>query len=334
MKYAFTSLGLVLAGLVTCWGQDAPYTTEILSQPYTALEEYSLLELELGWDDPEEILPVPFDMILWGDTCTFLSTANVGEMIFGSGNGNHLIAPVFSDICDVSPADSTGQDVSEIRYTTEGVAPDRIFKVEYHNVGFYPEVYNFEDTVIQATQRATYQVWLHETGTIVFHYGPSNITDPELVADEFISSAGLIGNFDYYSYSGTLLVAEGPADSTTFITSDNIYGWIYGGSEGWGLTWPSEGTGYVFNPVAPSGLAEPTTATALESFPNPAVDRLTVRLEAHSAQVGTWVDARGGQAGTVQLQPGSNSLDVSALVPGAYVLRLEDGTAVRVTVQR
>ena len=328
------SAGAAFALLTLSWGQEAPYTTEIISQPYSPLEEYSLLDLGLDWDDPEEMLPIPFDMVMWGDTCTFLATANVGEMIFGSGNGDHLLAPVLADICDVAPADSTGQDVSEIRHSVEGVAPNRVFKVEYHNVGFYPEVYNFEDTVIQATQRATYQVWLHETGTITFHYGPNTVTDPMLVADGFINSAGLIGNFDPYSYSGTLLMAEGPADSTSFLTTDNIYGWVYGGSEGWGVTWPSDGTGYVFNPIAPTAVEAPEVLTSVSAFPNPASSHVNVVLDGHAPQRGTWLDAQGRRAGTVVLQPGANRIDVAAMAPGTYALRLENGTVVQVTIQR
>ena len=323
-----------MALLTLSWGQPAPYTTDIISQPYAPLEEYSLLDLGLGWDDPEEMLPIPFDMVVWGDTCTFLATANVGEMIFGSGNGDHLIAPVLADICDVAPADSTGQDVSEIRHSVEGVAPNRVFKVEYHNVGFYPEVYNFEDTVIQATQRATYQVWLHETGTITFHYGPNTVTDPMLVADSFINSAGLIGNFDPYSYSGTLLMAEGPADSTSFLITDNIYAWVYGGSEGWGLTWPSDGTGYVFNPIAPTAVEAPEVLTSMSAFPNPASSHVNVVLDGQAPQRGTWLDAQGRSAGTIVLQPGTNRIDVATMMPGTYALRLENGTSVRVTIQR
>ncbi len=330
---------LISAGAATAlfslsWGQDAPYATEFISQPYAPLEEYSLLELETGWDDPEEMLPMPFDMVVWGDTCTVIATANVGNMLFAVGTNSHLIAPVFADICDVAPADSTGQDVSEIRHTVEGVAPDRVFKVEYHNVGFYPEVYSWEDSVIQATQRATYQVWLHETGTITFHYGPNTVTDPMLVADGFINSAGLIGNFDPYSYAGTMLVAEGQADTPEFQTVNDIYGWIYGSSEGWGLTWPSDGTGYVFNPIAPSAVAVPEGPTSVRAFPNPASSHVNLVLNGHAPQRGTWVDAQGRSAGTVVLQPGTNRIDVAAMAPGTYALRLENGAAVRVTVQR
>ena len=321
----------MIAGLA--WGQDVPYTTELISQPYESIEEYSLLDLAPGWDDPEEVLPLPFDMVVWGDTCTLMATANLGEMILGAGNNTHLIAPLFADICDVAPADTTGQDVSEIRYTYEGVAPNRIFKVEYHNVGFYYEVYG-GDSVITASQRATYQVWLHEAGTITYHYGPNTITDFALTAGNFINTAGLIGNFDPYSYGGTLLVAEGAADAPQFQSTDDIYGWLYSGAEGWGNTWPSEGTGYVFNPAYPLSVEAPELLSSVSAFPNPASSLVNVTLDGPRTQGGTWLDAQGRIAGTIVLQPGTNQLDVSGMTPGAYALRLDGGEVIRVTIQR
>lgn len=331
MKHLFLGMACALsAGLA--WGQNVPYTTELISQPYESLEEYSLLNLPLGWDDPEEVLPIPFDMVIWGDTCTMLATANLGEMIIGTGNFGHVLAPVFSDICDVSPTDSTGQDVSEIRYTYEGVAPNRVFKVEYHNIGFYAEVYG-KDSVITATQRATYQVWLHETGTITFHYGPNTITDHALIAEGFLNSAGLLGNFDPYTYGGTLLVAEGPADSTEFQVVEDIYGWIYSGAQGWADTWPSEGTGYVFNPIQPTNVSTPTNLEVMTAFPNPAHDVLHVQWDGGAPVDAVWVDAHGRLAGAARLQPGRTTLDVAELDAGAYMLRVQDGTAIRVVIQ-
>ncbi len=331
MKHLFFGMACALsAGLA--WGQDVPYTTEIIFQPYAPLQEYSSLNLELGWDDPEEILPIPFNMVVWGDTCSLLGTANLGEMILGAGNANHVIAPVFSDICDVAPADSAGQDVSEIRHTLEGAVPNRIFKVEYHNVGFYDEVYG-GDSAITATQRATYQVWLHETGTITYHYGPNTITDFALIAAEFINTAGLIGNFDPYSYGGTLLVAEGPADAPQFQSTDDIYTWLYSGAAGWGNTWPSEGTGYVFNPIQPTGIEMPETALSFSAYPNPAHDVLHVQWDGRHPADAVWVDAQGRIAGTARLQPGRTTLDVCDLEAGAHMLRMKDGTAIRVVIQ-
>ena len=65
--------GAMIAGLA--WGQDVPYTTELISQPYESIEEYSLLDLAPGWDDPEEVLPLPFDMVVWGDYLCYVRAA-------------------------------------------------------------------------------------------------------------------------------------------------------------------------------------------------------------------------------------------------------------------
>lgn len=333
MKHLILGLaGALVAGLA--WGQDVPYAIELISQPYAPLEEYSTLDLELGWDDPEVMLPIPFDMVIWGDTCSFLGTANLGEMIIGIGNEAHLIAPVFSDICDVAPADSTGQDVSEIRHTLEGVAPTRIFKVEYHNIGFYDEVYG-GDSTITATQRANYQVWLHETGTITFHYGPNTVTDYDLIAADFINSAGLVGNFDLDDYGGTIFVAEGQADYPQFQVFNDFFGWIYGGNDGWGMSWPSDGTGYVFMPVyIPEMVTEPQVLSTVSAFPNPVSSIVNVTLDGPIPQEGMWLDSQGRIVRAVVLQPGANRLDVETLTPGTYTLRIENGATVRVTIQR
>ncbi|MDA0729551.1 MAG: T9SS type A sorting domain-containing protein [Bacteroidetes bacterium] len=331
MKRLIFSCSFGLASVLSL--AQAPYSTEIINQGYAPLEEYSTLELYLGWDDPEEMLPIPFDMVIWGDTCELLMTGNLGEMILGMGNNSHLLAPVLSDICDVAPADSTGQDASEIRHTVEGTAPDRVFKIEYHNVGFYSEVYG--DSISTATQRATYQVWLHESGTITFHYGPSNITDPALVSDGFINGAGIIGNFDPNTYEGELLMAEGEADNPVFQEFTSVMAWYYGSSLGWGNTWPSEGTGYVFTPVETSWVASADdNLLVLEAFPNPASDVLHVTSSLSTTSSISWIDANGRTVAQDILMPGINTLNISHLAPGMYVIQSAGRAPLRVHVTR
>ena len=80
-----------------------------------------------------------------------LATANLGEIILGAGNANHLITPVFSDICDVAPADSSGQDV--IDSSGAGGHSAQPFQGRVPQCGFYDE--GGGDSVITASQRAT-----------------------------------------------------------------------------------------------------------------------------------------------------------------------------------
>ena len=288
MKHLFLGMACAMsAGLA--WGQNVPYTTELISQPYEPLEEYSLINLAPGGTILEEVLPIPFDMVIWGDTCTMLATANLGEMIIGYRKQTTCIAPVFSDICDVAPADSTGQDVSEIRHSLEGVAPNRIFKVEYHS-GFTTR--NADHSVITATQRATYQVWLHETGTIMFTtMAPTPSPICALIAADFINtrawSATLTSSSEAPDRGGRC--CRTPQNSN----HDDIYRLLYSGAEGWGNTWPSEGTGYVFNPIQPTNVSTPTNLEVMTAFPNPAHDVLHVQWDGTSPVDAVWVDAQG-----------------------------------------
>ena len=329
---------IALACLAFCsfalQAQDSPYTVVVGSQAYEPLEEYSILPLGLGWDDPEVLLPLPFDMLVWNDTCTGIFTAEYGEVLdcmTPSGNPHHL-APMFGmDICDVSPTDSTGQDVSEIRHTLEGVAPNRIFKLEYHNVGFYEEVY--EDLVdLDLLQKINVQVWLHEWGRITYHYGPNSITDLDALTAEGIATAGIFGDFDENTYEASILTATGSPDDPTFEMFTDLYAWFYGAEQGWVGGWPSAGVFYEFNHALPLEVSEAETSQ-IHAFPNPAaqVVQLTNPLS-HVVQM-TWLDASGRGLKEHSLAPGTQSVSVSDLPAGVYLLRANGVAMGRVQIQ-
>lgn len=330
---------LALACLCFCslslHAQDSPYTVVVGSQAYEPLEEYSILPLGLGWDDPVVELPMPFDMLVWNDTCTGIFTEGVGEVLYcePSSGYPHFLAPMFGvDICDVSPADSTGQDVSEIRHTTEGVSPNRIFKLEYHNVGFFEEVY--EDSLeLNALQRANVQVWLHEWGKITYHYGPSSISDLNALTESGVSTAGIFGNFDENTYSATILTATGSADDPVFQMFTDVDAWFYGAEQGWMGSWPSEGVFYEFNHALPLEVSE-AEMSQIHAFPNPAaqVVQLTNPLS-HVVQM-TWLDASGRTVKEHTLAPGNHTVSVSDVPVGVYVLRTNGMAMGRVQIQR
>lgn len=330
---------IALASLAFCsfalQAQDSPYTVVVGSQAYAPLEEYSVLPLGLGWDDPVVALPMPFDMLVWNDTCTGIFTEGVGEVLYcepSSGNP-HYLAPMFGmDICDVSPADSTGEDVSEIRHALEGVAPNRIFKLEYHNVGFYEEVY--EDSVdLDLLQKVNVQVWLHEWGTITYHYGPNSITDLDALTAEGIATAGIFGNFDENTYDATILTATGSPDDPTFEMFTDLYAFFYGAEQGWVGGWPSEGVFYEFNHALPLNVLE-AEVQEIQAFPNPAhhAVQLTNPLS-HAVQM-TWLDASGRSIKEHSLAPGTHSVSVSDLPAGVYLLRANGLAMGRVQIQR
>jgi hypothetical protein len=60
---------------------------------------------------------------------------------------------------------------SFIAQTTEGNSPNRIFKIEWGNLGFLYDTLGFDSV--------SYQVWFYEgSGIIEYHYGPSSVNNP------------------------------------------------------------------------------------------------------------------------------------------------------------
>ena len=101
------------------------------------------------------------------------------------------------------------------------------------------------------------QVWLHEQGTIAFHYGPNNVTDVTMVQDDLQATGGLFGNVDLNTYEGIIFAAEGDPNDPAFLAYGDFASWAFG-AQGWGNAWPADGTQYIFNPVAVAGTGEPT----------------------------------------------------------------------------
>ncbi|MBK8339978.1 MAG: T9SS type A sorting domain-containing protein [Flavobacteriales bacterium] len=84
------------------------------------------------------------------------------------------------------------------------------------------------------------------------------------------------------------------------------------------------------DPLA-TGFTEFASATHLELFPNPARD--VIRVIATGPF--TLVDAAGREVGSGSLSHlGPNDVDITALAPGAYAMRIADGRAARFLVQR
>ena len=66
---------------------------------------------------------------------------------------------------------------------------------------------------------------------------------------------------------------------------------------------------------------------ALELFPNPALDRATVRI-GHPLRAGASASVRdllGRLVQRVELDPGSPQIDISGLPPGNYLVELVEG---------
>jgi hypothetical protein len=325
----FLATALITASAAAAHGQF-PYTASAFTQTYAPLPNgYTVLDVAAGWDDPTVPFALPFLFPIGGDETNTLSISGLGIEVFAENESGllHILWPVTLDIMDVSAAgDVAAGDVSTYRTAVTGTAPNRIFKLEYHNAGFYNEI----ELSGTSTQRMDAQVWLHEaSGIIEYHFGPNTVTDWTVLSDGMMSTALLL-DFDYYSYAGLVLAASGPVAEPTWSEYNDLGLWIQ--SMATLSDMPADGQGYRFTPAGATGVEQPTEA-AFGIAPNPASETVTV---ANGGQMLTLrvFDPTGRAVEEVTLQAGERRLlDVSGFAPGVYTLHGGDGGARRLVVQ-
>jgi len=325
----FLATALVAASAAAAQAQF-PYTASAFTQTYTPLPNgYTVLDVPSGWDDPVVPFALPFVFPIGGDETNTLSISGLGIELFAENEAGllHILWPVTLDIMDVSAAgDVVLGDASTYRTAVTGTAPNRIFKLEYHNAGFYNEIEGFGTS----TQRMNAQVWLHEaTGVIEYHFGPNTVTDWTVLSDGMMSTALLL-DFDYYSYAGLVLAASGPVAEPVWSEYNDPGLWIQSMATLSGM--PENGQGYRFAPPSANDVAQPATAS-FGLAPNPASDAVTVANGGQALTLRIF-DPTGRAVEVQTLQAGERRvLDVSGYAPGVYTLHGGDGGARRLVVQ-
>lgn len=154
--------------------KDSSYT-----MPFNLLSAPTSVNNGAWWDDDEFVVPLGFYFRFFKDSVDQVTITGSGAMV--STTPDPLNAPFFNAIIahgsDLQDRDTTGlSSFSPIAYTTTGVAPDRIFKLEWKNAGFYNamDLGNFSDTI-------DFQLWLYETKDFIeVHYGNSNLVSPNI----------------------------------------------------------------------------------------------------------------------------------------------------------
>lgn len=318
-------LQLFFAGLLLLCGNSfaqRPYTlTTQTGQAYQPLTSGTSLNNGVIWDEENFTATMPFNFTLGTHTSNkfslrsaFIATLDTASILDGF---------IF---CDWDLADKgllTGTtSLSPIRYTTTGTAPNRIFKMEIANAGFYVEL----DAYSTMDDSVNMQIWYYETSNIVeLHYGPSRISHEA----------------DYYNWGNGLLTGYGKSlniDSATwdvmFTLSGNpanpILDSIPGPQNPPTLlnSFPANGTVYRFTPnTGTTGIKNGVLAAAMKVYPTNTQATLVAELN-HAQPIIYRVVAADGKTTVAEgrLQKGRNSIDVSALASGQYFLLATDGS--------
>ena len=207
-----------------------------------------------GWKYLENnipiITPIGFDFKFFGRTNNRIIVKNNGTAAI-----ERLDMPQFNDNIYISFAKlqsrtQTAPWVSKIVYLTEGVSPNKIFKLEYNNVGF-------EDG--DSSHFTNFQLWLYETSNIIeMHYGPNNFDS----TCWWYKKGAYVGLDTMNSY--TLFLLAGSPSNPTLLEADTQ---LIGG--------PANGIIYRFSPIN-TGI-ERIINQSLKFYPNPTVSYIEIR---------------------------------------------------------
>ena len=307
-------LGLVFGMMssVLSWGQDEmPYTAEVFMDVYVPLENGMSLNLEESWDVPIVVLDVPFSFPCFGSSSDLLRLTDVGggiEVYTDEADGSqafHLINGTTMDISDILIVEDSVEQGSTHLYTTVGESPDRIFKLEFNNVGF-----DYEMMMIGAApSTANFQVWLYENEISFWSSmsgGLSSFYNWELFTANFFWANGEPGEPSFPLYDDV--------EFDLLQASDDFTGWT---------SWPEDGQVYRFN-YNYTSVGENLSQEDLRIFPNPTSDKITIAGETSNPFTVTILD----QVGRRVLQAeyvGQAIVDVASWDSGMYTVRV-DGT--------
>jgi hypothetical protein len=200
------------------------YLFDASSAPYVELSG-GTPAVNATWDDPGYNVPIGFVFNFYGNTIStvhqiptiaypLLTTDDSADtlgffMVFGA------------DLIDRGYADTLFE--SPITYKTTGAAGNRVFTMEWKNAGFFKEYFYLADN----NDFVNFQMRLYENdGTIEYHFGPSNVSNPELDYDSTGAFVGLvekISSVTGFSGGEALLLTGNPTNPNVVESYIDVY---------------------------------------------------------------------------------------------------------------
>lgn len=315
---AFKSFGQLSAG---------NYIVKIQNgQAYNPLSTGTNVSSSLVWDEENFKFPMGFTVDIDGKTTSdfsFLSWMGVGPSTDTLGVVNGFFSFAATDLVDRGAI--SGTPSSPLRYTTSGTAPNRIFKFEAFNAGFFDE----GDIYGTLKDSVNFQMWVYETTNIVeLRFGSSKITYP---SDYFyVGNSPLFGYVkDFDLDAGTLTKAYSLTGTPSSPTVDSFTS-IMSTTLPVLSSYPANGTVYRFIPKAvASKIGESTIANQFSVYPTVTRDMINVDYTQSKASKVEIVAANGQLVKTININSGNHQIDVSNLANGNYILNVAnaDGNA-------
>lgn len=255
--YSFLRCGLLcLAGAAIAQTARAEfrYTFTQTTATYTALSSPTSLNGSTIWDDDQFTASIPFTWVL--DSAHTMTDVPVDlslpAILHDLTNFSTSTGFIFGFADFVDRGDGGPTSLSPISYQTTGTAPNRIFKLEFQNAGFYDDP--------SLNEYVNFQVWIYETSNIVeMHFGSSSVSQ--------FDNYSLLGNGPVFGMiqdadldngtSGMIYYLDGTGSTTTVDSLQLPPPSTFPSNT---LTaWPSSGTVFRFTPKW-SACARPAAA--------------------------------------------------------------------------
>lgn len=312
-----STLFLLLVACITTQAQEFPYTLTIFEDDYAALDDATLVTGSEPWDDPEATIPIGFDFLFFGQAIDHLNLSlGTGGLLTTPADASGFDALIVygSDIIDIGWNDTTS--VSTIAYDVIGNSPNRIFILDWNNVGFYYEVESEGTT----SNRVNFQLWLYEgTYDIEIRFGNNTIKSPLLVHDFGSPFIGFIENIDPYTdnLDAIWYLTGDPETATVGMTDnfDNLYYTEFLSND------PPSGIVYHFD----SGLVDVEETEELEAQVYPTVVDQIVTLSTPVQVYYELISITGKRITQGQAPAGKSQLSMSDQAQGVYILQLTNG---------
>lgn len=282
-------------------------TWEAVQAPFESLNQGEV------WDDPEYLVGLPADFDFLGEALDTLVTTSLGGAFGGAFANPALpliayISPFDADLLDRGQLAGNDVSLSPIRSKVVEMNGQDVLIVEWNNAGFYDEW----DQSGTMDMFINFQAWFHAgTDVIEYRFGPSNITDPDLIY--FGEPGTYIGFASFDLEAGDVSdihLLQGPAASPS-LSSEEI---TISGT-------PPNGIIYRFTPADPSSVQE-NASLGLALWPNPATDMLLLHTEGQMVEQATILSIAGQPLWTAQQLTADPVIPVAHLTPGTYFLQV------------
>jgi hypothetical protein len=326
MKKIIFTFSLVCISIFSQAQAISAYVDTFFTDPYSRLSNTISVNNGVAWDDPEFRIPLGFSFQFFNDLSDSIGcNAFFNPGAFFAFKPFSLATPTYnvflpysSDIVDKGYLDTISNiSLSPISYKTEGTAPNRIFKLEYRNIGFpVPISANKLDDSLDL------QMWLYETKNYAeVRFGNVHITSPNIDVHGANSGPGIViaKGVTLQGDAAKLYGFSGDANVPDFDSANNI-NLVSGGLTPLDSN-PQSNMVYRFVPVVP-----PVTPANLSNynlrnhvFVTKEYDNLMFNnLLNENVQVSV-TNIQGQEVQNIKLQKGKSAISMQHLTTGVYL---------------